>query len=214
MPFQLHTTELPLKSPFTCTCIKEIWLLIQLLVDRLHENGGHLNSFWRYFDAALNLHRERKSKLNHYNQKILKFTIETKFVCLFFSDPYVAMKQLCISRDTVAIFPNDSTMFSLWLLNGIASLQGYSESGIFHGGHGVRVRENADLLDSLLKAFVLAEPSEQHLRAALLIVNSLFANWWPQKSELLMHFWEYFHKKLNSTFYVGGTTPANLAVVG
>lgn len=59
--FQLHTTELALKSPFTCTCIKEIWLLAQLLIDRLHDNGGQLNSFWHYFDSALSLHRERKS---------------------------------------------------------------------------------------------------------------------------------------------------------
>lgn len=58
---QLYLTELPLKSPYICTCTKEIWLLLQLLIERLHENGGQTNSFWHYFDAALNLHRERKS---------------------------------------------------------------------------------------------------------------------------------------------------------
>lgn len=124
------------------------------------------------------------------------------------------MKQLTISRDTTTVFPNDSTVFPIWLLNGVAVLNGYSESGIFHGPGGLRVRENANLLESLLKSFVLAEPNEQHLRVSLLIVNSLLINWWSQKSDLLMTFWEYFHKKLNSSFYLNGANPSALAVVG
>lgn len=124
------------------------------------------------------------------------------------------MKQPSISRDATAVFPNDSTVFPLWLLNGVAILNGFSENGIFHGPGSLRVRENAELLESLLKAFILAEPGEQHLRVSLLIINSLLINWWPQKSELLMTFWEYFHKKLNSSFYLSGATPAGLAVVG
>lgn len=124
------------------------------------------------------------------------------------------MKQLCILRDTRTIFPNDPNVFALWLLNGIVTLYGFSENGIYHGSGCVRIRENADLLEALLKAFVLSEPNEQQLRATLMIVNSLLNNWWPQKSELLMMFWEYFHKKLNTSFYLSGTTPAALAVVG
>lgn len=73
-------TELPLKSPFTCTCMKEIWLLVQLLVERLHENGGQLNSFWHYFDAALNLHRERKSMFQIIDQKLF-FTLISSYDC-------------------------------------------------------------------------------------------------------------------------------------
>ena len=123
------------------------------------------------------------------------------------------MKQSCVSRDTTAVFANDSTIFSLWLLNGVATLHGYSENGIY-ASDCTRIRENAELLESLLKALVLAEPSEQHLRASLLIVNPLLTTWWPRKPELLMIFWEYFHKKLNSSFYINGATPAGLAVIG
>lgn len=65
MNLQLHTAELPMKTPFTCTCMKETWLLVQLLIEKLHENGGQLNSFWHYFDSALNLHRERKSTFSN-----------------------------------------------------------------------------------------------------------------------------------------------------
>lgn len=168
--------------------MKEIWLLIQLLTEKLNENGGHLNSFWHYFESAINMFRERKSQI---------------------------IKQPCISRDTTAVFPNEPTIFSLWLLNGVAMINGYSENGTFHGPCSIRVRENSELLETLLKAFVITEPSEQHLRASLIIVNSLLINWWPQKSaELLMTYWEFFHKKLSSAFYLNGSTPASLAIVG
>lgn len=124
------------------------------------------------------------------------------------------MKQLCIARDTTSVFPNDATAFPLWLLNGVALLQGYTENGTFRDTASVRIRENSELLESLLKAFAISEPNEQYLRVSLLIVNSLLINWWSQKSELLMVFWEYFHKKLNSSFYLNGATPAALAVIG
>lgn len=130
------------------------------------------------------------------------------------SGPYATMKQLSIARETTILFANDSIVFPLWLLNGIVMLNGFSENGIYHGTGCVRVRENADLLESLLKSFVISEPNEQQLRASLMIVNSVLIDWWPQKSEHLLIFWEYFHKKLNSSFYLSGATPAALAVVG
>lgn len=82
--FKLHTTELALKSPFTCTCMKEIWLLVQILIERLHENSGQLNSFWRYFDTALNLHRERKSMFQIITQNFhSNWNNNNLFICNF-----------------------------------------------------------------------------------------------------------------------------------
>lgn len=60
--FQLHFSELPSKTPFVCVCIKEVWLMIQLLIEKLHENGGQLNTFWFYFGDVLKQFRDRKSK--------------------------------------------------------------------------------------------------------------------------------------------------------
>lgn len=57
---QLHTTEIPTKSPFLCACIKEMWLLTQLLVDKFHESQNQLNSFWSYFNTAMTWLQERK----------------------------------------------------------------------------------------------------------------------------------------------------------
>lgn len=53
--------DIPTKTPYVCGCIKEIWLLLQLLVERFTENAQHTQSFWTYFNKALNWHREMKS---------------------------------------------------------------------------------------------------------------------------------------------------------
>lgn len=45
-----------------------------------------------------------------------------------------------------------------------------------------------------------------------LILFSCTDHRWISKSEVLMMFWEYFHKKLNSSFFVSGTAPSSLAV--
>lgn len=60
--FQLHISELPAKTPFVCVCIREMWLLTQLLIEKLNENGGQLHTFWFYFSDALKQFRERNSE--------------------------------------------------------------------------------------------------------------------------------------------------------
>lgn len=119
-----------------------------------------------------------------------------------------------VKRTIVDVHPNDYTLFSIWLLNGVAMLHGFTEDGCFQGNLNVRVRENTELLESLLKSFVASDPSEQQLRVTLLVVNSLLNNWWTQKPELVMIFWEYFHKRLHSSFYLNGADPSSMAVVG
>lgn len=96
-----------------------------------------------------------------------------------FSDPYAtkSMEKLSIKRETVDIHPNDYTLFSLWLLNGVASLNGFTEDGKFVGNGNPRVRENTELLENLLKSFIATEPNEQQFRVTLLVVNSLLNNW-------------------------------------
>lgn len=128
--------------------------------------------------------------------------------------PFNNQRVATISRDTANIYPKDYTLFSLWLLNGVAMLHGFNENGSYIGSTNGRVRENVELLDTLLKAFTSNDISEQNLRVSLLIIQSLLLTWWPKKCELVMSFWECFHKKLNSTFFVSGAAPSSLAVAG
>lgn len=60
---KLSITELPTKTPFVCVCNKELWLMIQLLIEKY--SGGELqsNNFWFYFNNALKSYREHKGKV-------------------------------------------------------------------------------------------------------------------------------------------------------
>lgn len=57
---KLAITELSMKTPFVCVCNKELWLMIQLLIEKIHCDGNELNKFWFYFNNGLKSYRERK----------------------------------------------------------------------------------------------------------------------------------------------------------
>lgn len=106
--------ELPTKSPFTCVCIKEIWLMVQLLIEKLHGDGDQINSFWSYFNRVLDLYRDSKSPYRYSNGDIAH-------------------------RERVSLVPNNMFLFSIWLLNGVANLQGFTDDGSFVGFSNFRV---------------------------------------------------------------------------
>lgn len=169
--FQLHISELPAKTPFVCVCIKEMWLMLQLLIEKLHDNGGQLNTFWFYFGDVLKQFRDRKSE---FVRLILRCVINDHWI---FSDPYSNNKVQSVERGTVNIYPNDSLLFSIWLLKGVAVLNGYVEDGFFAGPTCNRVKEHSDLLESLIRSFLASEPHESNLRSCLLTVNTLLTEW-------------------------------------
>lgn len=68
---QLPSLELPTQSPFACVCVKEMWLLLQLLVEQLHDNGDQVNQFWSYYNAVLTLFKDGKSELEMHDDDVL-----------------------------------------------------------------------------------------------------------------------------------------------
>lgn len=154
-----------------------MWLLVQLLVDRFHESQNQLNSFWSYFNTAMNWLQERKG-MHRPNSFLFVgksfYHIKQPFSLAV---PFNEHRVTSIARDTNNIYPKDYTLFALWLLNGVAMLHGFNENGTFIGSTNGRVRENSELLDSLLKAFTATDISEQNLRASLLIMQSLLLTW-------------------------------------
>lgn len=99
------------------------------------------------------------------------------FIFRFVEGPYANVKQQNITRNTINIYPNDCVLFSLWLLNGVAILNGFTEDGVFNGATCLRVKENNDLLESLIRSFINCEPSEQHFRTCLLTISALITEW-------------------------------------
>ncbi|GAB0090354.1 hypothetical protein DMENIID0001_050810 [Sergentomyia squamirostris] len=90
----------------------------------------------------------------------------------------------------------NSQIFTMWLLLNMVKFQDITPKKI-----SKETLENIDLLDSSLKIFFEEDPSEQETRAAIRIVSSLILDYWPLAIDVIIPFWEYFHKKINTNFY-------------
>lgn len=77
----------------------------------------------------------------------------------------------------------------------------------------MQVKDNHEYLENVLRQFLNGDPSEEQLRFMISLLLPILADWWPTRNEVLMLFWEYFHKKLNSSFFLPGSAPSTLAVI-
>ena len=76
------------------------------------------------------------------------------------------------------------------------------------------MKSNYHLLDSSLKLFLRADASESELRTVLLLVENILKSDWEERTEPLALLWEYFHKRMNSSFLVPGASISEMAIIG
>lgn len=196
-------------SPFSCGCVKESWFLVQQLILKL---GDEVNFFWCYFNNVINSVKEGTSMkpiLSNISMKI--------YSILCISDIYSQYPdKLIILRTSTNFTCKNISQFSIWLLSGLAKLYGFNRSGTFEGANSKNSserHENFELLEPLFKAVLREDQSEENMRVLLFIVSEVLTDWWPPKSEILMLLWEYFHKKINSNFFIAGQNLNSLAVM-
>lgn len=77
------------------------------------------------------------------------------------------------------------------------------------------MESNYPQLEAVLKACVTADSSvtETQLRVIIHLVMTLVTEWWEPRSEPVMILWEYYHRRLNSAFFVPGAAPDTMAVM-
>lgn len=202
---RLKRVDMLYSTPFVCTCVKELWLLVQLLLESVVDSGddgggggggeasGALKPFWAYVNECLYRLRDRGDVHDELRQHQpgVRFSVPQKLAPL-----------------------EHWTEFALWLVCGVARLHGFDRGGAFRGSaNATRIRDNYELLDVLLGDFLQADPAEDVLRVTLFAVLPVLTKWWPPKTDVLLVLWEYFHKKLNSSFFLQGSAPSTLAVV-
>jgi len=83
------------------------------------------------------------------------------------------------------------------------------------GGCTCQVESNYPQLEAVLKVCVSADSNvtEPQLRVIIQLVTTLVTEWWEARSEPVMILWEYYHRRLNSAFFVPGAAPDTLAVM-
>lgn len=173
-------------TPFSCFCVKECWLLLQILVDELHSKSL-LKSFWFYIDLLLNKFvgiGPVTPEMNSY----AKLNIQHRFKT------------------------DDKNGFGIWLLIHIAQLHGFTKNGQFIGSSSDRICSHYKMLELCMKQAVTEDVAEKSLRTYIILVSDITIKWWEPKNDILALLWEYFQKKLNSSFFIQGASIQTLAV--
>ncbi|XP_013108570.1 protein MMS22-like [Stomoxys calcitrans] len=175
-----RTAEYMFSSAFPCTCVKEMWLLLQLALEKwtLKTQEGEYITCWYLFNRA--------------------------------------MLKIKDNMEMLALTPLNYCEFFNWIQNALVHLHGYRSNGQFEGPSYHRPlttsKENYEFCERITQHFLNANPNEEHLRIYIGLLTPVLLEWWEPKVNIAMVLWEHFHKKLNSSFYIAGAAPSNLAV--
>ncbi|XP_046392251.1 protein MMS22-like [Ischnura elegans] len=187
------------ETPFACTCVRELWLLLQLLCDGQEENGTG-KSFWEQVNSLLD--------------RVQPIT----------SPPGLGSDEQHSrgTKEKETFHCSDPVSFSLWMLLNLSQLYGYSDQGIYLGKKSKRVKNNFIYLEKILSSAVslAAQNSsesqvERQMRLYILLASEIcLGRWWePMRGEPVMIFWEYFHRRLSASLLIPGTSPAALPIM-
>lgn len=168
--------------PYPCSCYSELWLLIQLLVERNNELR-----FWTFFNESLSVYV--KNATNVYT--------DDDFVLARMSNSPVTCQNYHV--------------FVPWIMYEVAELQAFNEAGLYVGDSNHRISENYEFLEKHVCEFLSSDPDEESLRIFMCLILKFFKIWSP-KPEIVIKFWEYFHKKINSPFFIGGSLLSAMSV--
>ncbi|KAL7294963.1 hypothetical protein TKK_0011674 [Trichogramma kaykai] len=147
------------KTPYSCTCVRELWIMLQMLTDQLHANGNG-KIFWLY----------------------VKF-----FLCELFSNesttkinsPHLKLKN-CKQQESFAVW----LIYHLTLLYGYDKNGNYCY-GPSDRFKEVQLKSSIDLAERVLKIFTderrnIDEKSYVHteLQGVIPLLNELTLKWW------------------------------------
>lgn len=99
------------------------------------------------------------------------------------------------------------------MLVDVAKLQCYSKNGQEIGKSDSRIQPSFDKLETILKTFLNADPSEDDLKSFLILITPLLIEFWPPSINSLFFLWEFFNKKINSSFFIKAASLSSLAVI-
>ncbi|XP_059615641.1 protein MMS22-like [Phlebotomus argentipes] len=157
-------------TPFSCTCVRESWLLVISLLEMFRERI----SFWDIFSSAV--------------------------TCLFCPS---SCEKIAKVRSGPGKCEN-SHIFTIWMM---LHLVGFQEKGIPQS-----TLQDVDLLNRSVKFFFAEDPSELEVRVAIRLVASLILDSWTSAIDVIVQFWEHFHKKINTNFYIASDGMNSLLV--
>lgn len=188
------------------------WFQLSLLSELPKSKDTLKNSLHNALNDLVQLARNRFKKL-----KLKDLHLKDALLCdcaydfLILIQYLINKQQLLYNSDNFwqyfnAVFTNvnlvncEELIFRLWLLN---SLQRPDKSSSID-------LKDSDLV-SILKEFLNNEPNEVQLKLSICLLQNIVIS--SSITEPVIVFWEYFHKRLNSTFYSSDMKIQNIACI-
>ncbi|KAK0098257.1 hypothetical protein PV326_010156 [Microctonus aethiopoides] len=195
---RVNLSDLRNRSPFNCTCIRELWLMLEILIDDLHDRYN-CQDFWYYVNTALNkIHKpkieakknEKSSRMIWHGEADYSFT-ETRY----------------------------PELFGIWIIYHLALLYGYNNQGYYIGTTSTRIKDNYIQIDKILKAFAndkgkedIKDNIDEELKIIIPLLRVLTNEWWSPKIMVINYLWECFHRRLEQPFLMQLSGPWTISI--
>ncbi|XP_011498574.1 PREDICTED: protein MMS22-like [Ceratosolen solmsi marchali] len=180
---RISTAELKLKTPYTCTCMRELWIMLQIFTDDLSVRGK-CKMFWAYVSSIL-----KHLCSNEFNKDIAPFQQNIDL-------PYC----------------KNAELFCIWLIYHLMLLYGYNKNGGYCNSPSSRLNErqiesSIDIVEKILKAYVnkggkngARDEIDEELCIIIPLLHVLNFEWWKPQVQIITLLWECFHRRLDQPF--------------
>jgi len=166
-------------SPFICSCVKEIFIMIKHLISAIYTDNSN-NKFWEQIFSTLSL-----------------FTNPDPTNCMSIND----FKKISLANFSI----KRSSLHFIWLTTSIVTVFTYDINGKFDQQLDAGLIPSA-LLKLLTQILKENEVSLNEPELSCILMFCLKASkYWKPSSDLLLPFTEFFLKKLNNRFIVSNS---------
>ncbi|XP_044002538.1 protein MMS22-like [Aphidius gifuensis] len=192
---RINLTDLKQKNPYSCTCVRDMWLILQLFINIIYDKYKG-KKFWDYVNTSLDGILISKHN-NDVKNKKLTWHSEDKI-------NYPEMK--------------NPELFCIWMIYHLTLLYGYSNDGTYIGINCNRITSNYDEIDKILKSFLNnggkdgdRDEIDEELKIMIPILKEM-NDWWPSRITIIALIWDCFHRRLDQTFLIQTSGPWSISL--
>ncbi|KAF3426824.1 hypothetical protein E2986_01096 [Frieseomelitta varia] len=173
------------KTPYNCTCIRELWLMLQIFIDSLSDRMKS-KSFWEYINDCINglLNRNVSNK----SKEFLTLRKNSELFCLWIVHHLSLLYGY--NSDGVYLGAKCSRIKANY-----EQLERILKTYISKGGKDGE-RDEID----------------EELRIMIPLLNTIVINWWQPRVSIISLLWDCFHKRLDEPFLLQASGPWTLSV--
>ncbi|XP_033366135.1 protein MMS22-like isoform X2 [Bombus vosnesenskii] len=178
-------TQIQQKTPYNCTCIRELWLMLQIFIDSLSDRMKS-KSFWEYINECIN--RLLNRNVSNNNKDFLTFCKNSELFCLWIVHHLSLLygynsDGIYLGSKCSRIRPNYEQVERI--------LKIYISKG---GKDGER------------------DEIDEELCIMIPLLNTIVTNWWHPQVSIISLLWDCFHKRLDEPFLLQVSGPWTLSV--